>query len=82
MYPILLKQAAQGQACSPPQTPHVAGSAFPGWPLCLQVHEVLFINELQNQDRKLSLQRRLEVGWTAVHAGWAPSEQDMHVTFT
>ena len=42
----------------------------PGQPLCLQVHEVLFINELQNQDRKLSLQRRLEVGWTAVQLGW------------
>ena len=45
----------------------------PGYPLCLQVHEVLFINELQNQDRKLSLQRRLEVGWTAVHMGGVPS---------
>ena len=41
----------------------------PGYPLCLQVHEVLFINELQNQDRKLSLQRRLEVGWNCCAHG-------------
>ena len=43
---------------------------------------MLFINELQNQDRKLTLQRRLEVGWTAVHTGWALSGKSVLILFT